>query len=118
MIFRREVLAILAGQVFVLRLFGQWSRVLLATGRFFLRRRTRRNAAFPTVEGRVILVHDYSLGVNVGYIRDADVGDGAVVEKCSAAPFASAEAHAAVAESVVNPAIEADVRPQYPACQA
>ena len=53
MIFRGEVLAILAGQVLVLGLRRQRSGVLLVCGRFFLRRRTRLNSALPAVVAHV-----------------------------------------------------------------
>src|SRR5271168_1504072 len=88
MIFGREILPVLSGQRFVLRLLSQRSGVLLVSSRFFLRRRARRHSALP-VEGSVILIHDHGLVVDVGHVGDTDVGDGAVVVEPSTAPFAA-----------------------------
>ncbi len=115
MIFRREVLAILAGCVLVLGLRRQRSGVLLVRGCLFLRRRTRLNSALPAVVAhRPGIVHHHRVVVDVSHVRDADIGDGAVVVERSAAPLAADESHAGVPEAIVNAAVEADVRAPVP----
>src|SRR5579862_3604954 len=79
-----------------------------------LRRRTRLDSTRPSVEAGVVdrcVVHYYGLVVDIRHIRHADIRDAAVVVEPSATPFATDEAHSAVAKTVVNAAIEADMRP-------
>jgi|SRR5271166_6391127 len=75
-ILRREVLPILTGQMLVLGLRRERSCVLLVLGGLFLRCGTRCHAALPTVEGHMILVHDYGSGVDISDAGDADIRDG------------------------------------------
>jgi hypothetical protein len=79
-IFRREVLAILARQVFVLSLGRQSRRMLFVRGYLFRRRWTRRYATFSTIECRVIFVYYDGPVVDVSHIGDAHVGHRTVVE--------------------------------------
>src|SRR5215467_10298881 len=111
---RSKILPICAGSLLVLHLRGKWRRVPLAGIRRFLRCRTRLDATVSAViadivDGRV--VHDHCFVVNVRHVRDANVGDAAVVVEASPAPFAADEAYSAVAVTVVDATIEADVRP-------
>src|SRR5579863_1012801 len=103
-----EVLFVLAGHVFVMGLRGERFAVVLVLRDFFFVRGTGRNAALAAVERDVILIHDHCLVVDGGHI--GDVGHGTVVIERPSAPFSATKADAAVAEAVVNSAVEADVR--------
>ena len=82
----------------------------LMRGRFFLGSGTRINAARATVIADDSGVeHDGSV-VNVSDVCHAHVGDVAVVVERSAAPLTANKSHPGIAESVVDSAIEADVR--------
>ena len=84
--------------------------------RLHLHRRGASRDAGAAVEADVVrvdngvLLNDGAILVDVGHVDAAEVRHGAVVGEDPAAPLAAEEADAAVAESVVNPAIEADVR--------
>ncbi len=108
-----KVLLVLRRQLLMLGLRRRHRRVLLMFSRQLLLRRLRRHPARTAIVADVIhrgVVDDDRLVVDVGHVRDADVGDCAVVVETSAPPFAARKAHAAVAESVVNPSVEAHVR--------
>src|SRR5690348_2414740 len=69
------------------------------------------NAAV-TIEAEAGIVADNDAAlVDVVDNGHVDVGDGAIVEKFSPAPFAAIEADARIAVAIINAAIEADVRP-------
>jgi len=111
MILGCEILPVPGGGALVLTLNVKWGGVPLASPLFLLMGRPRLYAARSAVEaGRRSIVDDDRPVVNVGHICDADIGHGAVVVKRAAAPFAAHKADAAVAESVINPAVKADVR--------
>src|SRR5271156_6811245 len=61
------------------------------------------------VETGVDVVHNDRPVVDVGHVH-VHVHHRAVIEEGAASPLAAAEAYAAVAEAVVNAAVEADVR--------
>ena len=107
-VFGREVLFVLAGHVFMMRLRGQRFPVVLVLCDFLSVVGTRCNSALAAVEGNVILVHDHSPVVDGGHI--GDVGHGAVVVERASAPFSASEADTAVAVAVIHAAIEPDVR--------
>ena len=110
-IFRSEIRPVLHGSMLMLLLRRQRGGMLLAGEGLFLRSRTHVYSACPTVVGnRRSVVDDHRLVVDVGHIRDADVRDGAVVKKRAPAPLPADKANTGVAKSVVNPAVEADVR--------
>ena len=95
----------------MLGLSRQRSGVLLMRGRLFLPRRTRLNPFGSTVIARgPRIVHHHGSVIDMGHVRDANVGDGPVVVERSSTPLPSRKSHARIAESVVNSAIEADVR--------
>src|SRR6202158_3458003 len=87
--------------------------VMFALGGSFRGSRPGVDSAFATVEADMVVggVVDHGF-VDVGVVDDGGVhvGDGGVVVKLPAAPFAAVEAYAAVAEAVVNAAVEAYVR--------
>ena len=56
------------------------------------------------------IVYDYSFAVDVRHVCDIHVHDGTVVEEGSASPFAATKAYAAIAEAVVDAAVETNVR--------
>src|SRR5437764_948038 len=73
--------------------------------------RPRHDSASATVVADAVYGHI----IDDGSVIDVDVGDGyvvyaAVVEKFAPMPVTAAVAHAEVAESIVNAAVEADVR--------
>ena len=115
MVDRGQLGAVLRGEVLVLHLVGGGLDMLLVLS-LHLHRRGPRLDAGAAVEADVIrvddgvCVDDGAILVDVGHVDAAEVRHGAVVGEDSAAPLAAEEADAAVAESVVNPAIEADVR--------
>jgi hypothetical protein len=80
-------------------------------GRFFGVRRTRVNAAFPAVKCDVgIVVNDYGpIDIDVLDVDAVHVHHSGVIEESAVAPFSADETDAAVAETVVNAAVEADV---------
>src|SRR6266567_2240041 len=84
----------------------------LVCSRLFLGRWARRNSAFPAVEagGRRVIDYDGTV-IDVGHICHADIGDRAVVVEPTTAPLSSEKPYTSVAKSVVNAAVEADVRP-------
>ena len=57
-----------------------------------------------------VLRHDGAVLVDIGHMDAAEVRHGAVISEYSAPPLAADEADAAVAEAVVNAAVEADMR--------
>src|SRR5580658_7224788 len=80
----------------------------------FLRAGLAHNAA-GAVEAGVVHVDDGvalnhgAVDVDVGDVNAAEVGAGAVVGEDSAAPLTAKEADAAVAEAIIDAAVEADV---------
>ena len=92
--------------MFMLALRGERSSMRLATIFFFFSARTRFDSS-RTVETHVARVmDDHSSAVDVGYVSHIHVNHGPVVEKPTASPFASKEAHTAVTEAVVDTTIK------------
>src|SRR5215472_8185862 len=111
---RCKVLPVCAGSLLVLHLRREWRGVPLVRIRLFLRRWTRLDATIPAViadvvDGRVI--HDHGFVIDVRHVRNAHVGDAAVVVEPSATPFATDKPYSAVAVTVVDAAVETDMRP-------
>jgi len=111
-IVRREQSLILACCMLMLGLGRHRRLVLFVRPGFLLRSRASRHATPAAVECHVaVVVHDHrSVDVNVGDVDRVHTRHCAVVEESAAAPFAAKKSYAAVAESVVNAAIESDVR--------
>src|SRR5580704_1885137 len=74
--------------------------------------RTGVDAAATAVEADAIhfAVVGHCAVIDVVNVVNVDVADAAIVEKVTAAPVAAFEAETAVTETVINSAIEADVR--------
>jgi len=84
--------------------------VMLARESFLRGCRTRGDAAAAAVVADVRVVdHDIPL-INVVYDRDVYIVDTAVIEKIAAAPVAAGVADAGITETVVDAAVEADLR--------
>src|ERR1700693_1782582 len=95
----------------MLSLRGQRSDMLLVCGHLFLVHRTRFHPAGSAVVAYgPRIVHHHGSVIDASHTGHADIGDGAVVEELSSAPLPSHKSYAGVAESVVDSAIEADVR--------
>src|ERR1700723_3346431 len=100
MIFRGEVLPILAREPLVLALGGNRSDVPFVYGQFFLPRRTRLNSSGSTVIADIPgFVHPHVSVVDTGHFCDADIGHRAVVIEVSPPPLPAHKSHARVAES-------------------
>jgi bacterial/archaeal transporter family protein len=97
--------------MFVLRLLGGGLHVFfIAEGSF--RGRGSRSGSGATVVTDAVhggVVDDDRFVVSVVDDRGVDIGNGAVVSKYAVLPTAAFEAHAAVTETVVDAAVEADV---------
>src|SRR5580698_8880093 len=111
-IVRGEQSLVLTGGMLLPNLCCDRRRMLFAGIFFFPGSRAGRDATFTAVEGDMGLVvdDDRLVNVHVGDVDGVHMHHGGVVEERAAAPFAADEAFAAVAESVINAAIEADVR--------
>ena len=99
---------------FLLALRGGWWSMRLVRGRLLRRGRLGPDAASSAVIADVIhrgVVND-GLVVDVGDMHAGvgDIVDGGVVEKVPALPIAAFIARAAVAEAVIDAAVEPDVR--------
>src|SRR5277367_6164098 len=114
-VYGSELGTVLSSEMFVLHLIGGWLEMLLVASSQLCFRGTRLDA-HAAVEADVLVVDDGVLRddgavlVDVGHMDAAEVRDSVVVGKCSTAPLAADETDAAVAEAVVNSAVEADVR--------
>src|SRR5271165_5695673 len=100
--------------MFMLSLLGGGRSMLLPQCRFFLSVGPRVHPAGSAVVADVIhnrRVIDYG-AVDVGVVNDGrvDVRHRGVIREDAVVPIAANISHADVAESVVNPAIETDVR--------
>src|SRR5579864_8136181 len=71
-----EILTILAGQMFVLRLRGQGCDVVLARRHFLLPSRACFNASCSTVVAHIpgVVHHDRTV-IDTGHVGDTDIGD-------------------------------------------
>ena len=79
---------------------------------FLLRRRPGSYSALAAVEGHVrFVIHDdCAVHVDISDYRGVHVHHSGVVEEMAFAPFAAIEAVTAVSKSVINAAIESDLR--------
>src|SRR5580698_8392705 len=112
---RCKLRAILGCEVLVLQLVCRGLKMLLVGRPCLDGSGTNADAAATVIADVVdvddgVALNDGAIFVDVGYVDAAEISRGTVVGKDSAAPFAAEEAYAAVAESIVNTAVEADVR--------
>jgi hypothetical protein len=86
--------------------------MLLMSVGFFLRRGTPLHSTRTAIECNVgFVIHDHrTVHVDIGDVNRVYVHDGRVVEEMALAPFAAAEALAAVSKAVVDSTVEADMR--------
>ena len=105
---RGKKLTVMASFAFVMNLFGKRHAVRLMAPAHFFHRRTDHNSA-RTVKAYMHVIDDYVAAIDVMKAK-AHMHNRAVVEERSASPLAANEADAAVAETIVNAAVEANVR--------
>lgn len=108
-----QLTAIPLGSLEVLLLDRGWIDVALMLSLKLLRTRADGNAAIAAVvaDTVVVVVDDgYVVLVDVSDVGAAEVADAGVVEEAVAAPFATFITCSEVAESVVDSAIEPDMR--------
>ena len=86
--------------------------MLLMSVGFFLRRGTPLHSTRTAIECNVgFVINDHcTVHVDVGDVNGVYVHDRGVVKEMAFAPFAAAEALAAVAKSIVDSTVEADMR--------
>src|ERR1700683_179437 len=108
----RQKRMVSTGRTRVLRLHCGGRGVLRAGRRFFCRGWVRGNSTAAAVIAYVVYPRlvDYGLAVNVVNVRDVQVVHRAVVVEGSVIPVSATIAHTAVAEAVVDAAVEADFR--------
>src|SRR5208337_1166376 len=111
MILGCEQLPVLARRMFVLRLYCHGCSMRLAPIRFLLPSRPRFDTARAVEADVPRVVRDDGAVVDVRHIGHVHVDHRAVVEERAASPLAAEKAYAAVSEAVVNPAVEANMRP-------
>ena len=106
-----ELLAVLSSLLVKLSLLCSWRSVPLAH-RLGLRERGPEvdAAASAVVAHAVVVVHDHRAVVDVVDVDFVDAVDGAVIEEVVTVPVTAFIAMAAIAEAIVDAAIEADVR--------
>src|SRR5580698_9440683 len=87
--------------------------MLFMRGGFLLRRGLGGDAATAAVETHphIGLIHNDGLFVDVGNVHATEIIDGAIVGKHAVIPMAAFVSGAAVAEAVIDAAIEADMLP-------
>src|SRR6266853_3556006 len=117
MIMGREKLAVVAGFTFVVHLLRQRHPVRLMTETLFFAIRTHHDAT-RTIEADMNVVHHDVATVDVPHQANVNVEHRAVVEEGPASPLSAFEAHSAVSEAVVDPTVEADMRPPISAVPA
>lgn len=101
----------------MLRLDGQGGGMSFAPIRFLLRRWSRNNSASTAVIAHIVhngLIHNHCAVINVRHVDYIHVCDTAVVVEGAAAPLATGKSDAGVSVTVINSAIEADVRAPIP----
>jgi hypothetical protein len=107
----RKHSTVLAGGLLMLHLSRDRSAVRFVSPGLLLGRRTRGHSAASAVEGNVrAIVYDHRPVIDIGDVGDIHIGHRAVVEESAAAPFTAGETFAEVSETVINAAIESDVR--------
>jgi hypothetical protein len=87
--------------------------VLLVRPGFFLRGRSRDSPARATVEADMSYSHivDDGFVVDVGDVHATEIVHGRVVAKDAVSPVAALVAGAHIAETVIDAAVESDMRP-------
>ncbi len=112
MVHGRTHLRIRAGSLHVFLLLGDRRDVSLVCKSFFFRRGARLDPTVAAVEADPVHRNVVNPGVvnvvNVGHVH---IQDCPVVEEMAAVPTSTLEAYAEVTESIVDPAVEADMRP-------
>src|SRR5580704_1632039 len=99
-----------ASGLFMLRLSCDGRDVPFVRSSFLTRIRPRCDAARAAVEADTALIRDgYMFVVDVAIHFDIHVAHGAIVEKVAVVPTTAIIAFAAVAESIIDPAIEANL---------
>jgi hypothetical protein len=111
-IFGSQEAAVAASTFKMTVLFRGHGNMALVFGEAFLAVGLGMNSSRPAVEADMVVdvLIDDGLVVDVVNHGDVDVCDGAVVKVISAAPVAAHETYARVSETIVNAAVEADVR--------
>src|SRR5271168_872727 len=118
MILRSQQRAIRAGGVFVLRLHGRWSDMMLVRSSPLRRVWLGNYSACPAVEADAIYglgMHDRPIHIRRVNHRRIYVHHGCVVREDSAIPAPADESNSTVPKSIVNAAIETDMRSPIPA---
>lgn len=105
------VFAVTDGHIAMIHLLMSGLEMVVAFSRHFFTVGKGANSALA-VEGDMVVVTDYDSAVDVSVADEAAVhmDDRGVIEEMSMPPFAAGEADAAVAEAVVNSAVESNVR--------
>jgi hypothetical protein len=113
MVYGCEQRVISTGRVHVLRLRGGRRNVLLACHGLFLRGRSRGSPARAAVEADISYsrVVDDGFVVDVGDVHATEIVHGRVVSEDAVAPVAALVAGAHIAETVIDAAVESDMRP-------
>src|SRR6266849_6068679 len=108
---RGPLRAIRSRCMFVLYLLSPGFKVTLARRDPFVLAFAHLNSVRPTVEANSIdVVHHHGSVVVVVNHRHVNVGNRAIVDEFSSAPFAAPETHARVAVAIIKAAVKADVR--------
>jgi len=111
MVLAREQSTVLARGVFMLQLRRNRAAMRFVGVGCLLRRGTCRDSAVSAVVRHMrIIVYDGGPVIDVGDVCDIHIRHRPVVEKFAAAPFAAGEAFAEVSETVINAAVESDMR--------
>jgi hypothetical protein len=106
------LLWVVARSFLMLSLSSYRRSMFLSLNRFLLRRSTRRDSTVAAVVADAVHrgVVDHGGVVNVVDVGDIYVVDGTIVEKVAAVPTSAFIAIAEIAESVVDAAVESDMR--------
>jgi hypothetical protein len=109
---RRAQVVVGGGQMLMLPLRGSELDVMVVFGRELALGCMSLDASGASVEAHTVHGHvvDDRLVIDVGNVNVAQVVNGAVVVEISAAPVAALETNSTVSESIVDSAVESDVR--------
>src|SRR5215470_7535511 len=110
MVFRSEKRAVRAGGMLVFDLLVRCFYVMFTCRSFFSRGRVGADAALAAVKASMDIIDDDGLTVGVVNHCHVHVRYRAVIEELSVFPVPSSKAYTAIAEAVVNPAVETDMR--------
>src|ERR1700733_11793308 len=101
----------------MLNLTGSRLEMVFAGETLFIGARSAVDTARPAVERDMVIIDDRVLLhhgpvlVDVGHVNGTEICCGTVVGENATAPLTAEESNAAVSETIVHTAIEADVRP-------